>query len=62
MNMKRRDFIKAAGASTLVASAAVISAPAVHAKSPVKWKMVTTWPLNFPGLGTDRKSVCRERV
>ncbi len=29
-------------------------APAVHTGSskPVEWKMVTTWPKNFPGLGT----------
>ena len=59
MNMKRRDFIKAAGASTLVASVGVISAPAVHAKSPVKWKMVTTWPLNFPGLGTSANKLAK---
>ena len=50
--MKRRDFIKTASASTVVAGAALVSAPAVHAKSVIKWKMVTTWPMNFPGLGT----------
>lgn len=50
--MKRRDFIKSAGASTVVAGAAMVTAPVVQAKSEIKWKMVTTWPMNFPGLGT----------
>ncbi|MBI3188168.1 MAG: TRAP transporter substrate-binding protein DctP [Gammaproteobacteria bacterium] len=50
--MKRRDFIKTASASTVVAGAVLVNAPAVHAKTAIKWKMVTTWPMNFPGLGT----------
>lgn len=48
--MDRRKFLKTAGASALVAGAAV--APAVHAKKKIKWKMVTAWPKNFPGVGT----------
>ena len=50
--MKRRDFIKTAGASGLVMGASAITAPAVQAKQKLRWKMVTTWPKNFPGLGT----------
>ncbi len=50
--MKRRDFLKTAGktaAATAVASA--IAAPAVWAKGgTIQWKMVTTWPPNFPVL------------
>ena len=49
--MKRRDFIKGAAAASVATGAAVV-APAVHAKEKIKWKMVTTWPKNFPGLGT----------
>ncbi|VAW65827.1 TRAP transporter solute receptor, unknown substrate 6 [hydrothermal vent metagenome] len=49
--MKRRHFIKAAASSGLVASAALTSNSA-QAKTKIKWKMVTTWPKNFPGLGT----------
>ncbi len=45
--MKRRDFVKSAAAGSLVAGA-----PYVHAAQKVQWKMVTTWPKNFPGLGT----------
>jgi TRAP-type mannitol/chloroaromatic compound transport system substrate-binding protein len=48
--MKRRDFIKTAGAGAAVGVAGA-TAPA-FAQEPVKWKMVTTWPKNFPGLGT----------
>ncbi len=50
--MKRRDFVKTIGAGSIVAGAAVAGAPAVHAQPKIKWKMVTTWPKNFPGLGT----------
>ncbi len=50
--MDRRKFIKSLSAAPLVAGAAVATAPAVHAKKIIKWKMVTTWPKNFPGLGT----------
>jgi len=48
--VKRRQFIRGAGAAT-VAAGAMIAAPAVAAPQ-FKWKMVTTWPKNFPGLGT----------
>ena len=50
--MDRRKFIKTIGATSLVAGGALVSAPAVHAQKTIKWKMVTTWPKNFPGLGT----------
>ncbi|TNF37858.1 MAG: twin-arginine translocation signal domain-containing protein [Gammaproteobacteria bacterium] len=50
--MKRRDFLKHTGATGLVAGASVVAAPAIHAAEKIKWKMVTTWPKNFPGLGT----------
>ncbi len=49
--MKRRDFLKGVGAGSVVAGAALAS-PTVAAKAKYQWKMVTTWPKNFPGLGT----------
>ncbi|HID50191.1 MAG TPA: ABC transporter substrate-binding protein, partial [Chromatiales bacterium] len=53
--MKRRDFIKTAGAGTLLTGApAIATARAIH-----KWKMVTTWPKNFPGLGTGANNLAR---
>ena len=48
--MKRRQFIQGAGAAT-VAAGALASGKAMAAPE-YKWKMVTTWPKNFPGLGT----------
>ncbi|TVR81050.1 MAG: TRAP transporter substrate-binding protein [Rhodospirillales bacterium] len=53
--MKRRDFIKSAGAAgaagaATVAAAATLPRPAV-AQERIEWRMVTTWPKNFPGLG-----------
>lgn len=50
--MDRRGFIRAA-AVTGMAGAAVspLAAPAI-AKDRMEWRMVTTWPKNYPGLGT----------
>ncbi len=56
--MKRRHFIKAAASSGLVASSALTS-NAAHAKTKIKWKMVTTWPKNFPGLGTGANKLAK---
>ena len=50
--MQRRDFIKKAGAASLAVGAGLAGAGVAHAKPKYKWKMVTTWPKNFPGLGT----------
>jgi TRAP-type mannitol/chloroaromatic compound transport system substrate-binding protein len=59
--MKRRDFVKALGAGALLSTglagcsreSAAPGATGVVANAPkLKWKMVTTWPANFPGLGT----------
>jgi TRAP-type mannitol/chloroaromatic compound transport system substrate-binding protein len=48
--VKRRQFLRGAGAAT-VAAGALVSTKAMAAPE-YKWKMVTTWPKNFPGLGT----------
>ncbi len=69
--MKRRDFIKQAGAGSIALGSALAvgcqppnagdsekaeagsgAAMAKQVDKPVEWKMVTTWPKNFPGLGT----------
>jgi len=47
--MKRRQFIGTVGAGALAGT--VLSAPA-KAEETREWRMVTTWPKNFPGLGT----------
>ena len=51
--MKRRSFLKSSvlAAASTAATATVLSAPA-YAKGKRRLKMVTTWPKNFPGLGT----------
>jgi TRAP-type mannitol/chloroaromatic compound transport system substrate-binding protein len=50
--MKRREFIKKAGAGAIAAGAVIAGAPAVHAKKTKEITMVSTWPRDFPGLGT----------
>jgi len=57
--MKRRDFIKTAGAGSLVAGSMLAGSGAVQARTEYKWKMVTTWPKNFPGLGTGANNLAK---
>ena len=53
--MKRRDFFLK---SALLASLGLTSQKSVAAKKPeYSWKMVTTWPKNFPGLGTGAENL-----
>jgi TRAP-type mannitol/chloroaromatic compound transport system substrate-binding protein len=49
--MKRRKFLQGAAAGGVAAAAATVSAPAIS-QGIKQLKMVTTWPKNFPGLGT----------
>jgi len=46
--MKRRDFIKKAAGGALLAAGASTAAPAIAARKRFNWKLVTTWPPNFP--------------
>jgi TRAP-type mannitol/chloroaromatic compound transport system substrate-binding protein len=54
--MKRRHFLKTVGVAGAAAGTALagvnVAKAAAHQKAQFKWKMVTTWPKNFPGLGT----------
>lgn len=57
--MKRRDFLKTAGSGALIAGGTLgVAAPAM-AKKKIRWKMVTTWPKNFPGLGTTANKLAK---
>ena len=69
--MKRRHFLRQLGTGTLAAGAVLgtgcqqqgtaeqsTAAPTAGFK-PVKWKMVTTWPKNFPGLGTGANTLAK---
>ena len=64
--MKRRDFIGAIAGVTAVTALTACGkdeAPAQSASNePQKtydWKMVTTWPKNFPGLGTGANNIAK---
>lgn len=55
--MKRRDLLRGTGLAAVAAGLAACGAKengATGAASDVRlnWKMVTSWPTNFPGLGT----------
>ena len=58
--MERRHFLKQAtiGAGAAVAASS-LSAPAI-ASGKRKLKMVTTWPKNFPGLGTSAAGFAKD--
>jgi TRAP-type mannitol/chloroaromatic compound transport system substrate-binding protein len=50
--MKRREFIKKASVSTVAASTVTLTGTKISKADTVfKWKLVTAWPKNFPGLG-----------
>lgn len=50
--MKRRELLTRAGTSSLIAGSALSFSKLNKASPKYKWKMLTTWPKNFPGLGT----------
>ena len=50
--MQRREFIGKLGAGSLALGSGLAVSTQAQAKPEYKWKMVTTWPKNFPGLGT----------
>jgi TRAP-type mannitol/chloroaromatic compound transport system substrate-binding protein len=59
--MKRREFLTGAAATGAVAAAAAASSfptPAI-AQDVRELKMVTTWPKNFPGLGTSAERLAK---
>ena len=48
----RRRFLKAAATgSVALAAASSLAKPAIS-QGTMQWRMQTTWPKNFPGLGT----------
>ena len=64
MLTKRRKFLAGLGAAGLAACSKPAEAPQTAAAEPsssktFKWKMVTTWPPNFPGLGTGAVNLAR---
>ena len=57
--MKRRHFIKAAATTGLITSASLTTSVVNASPKKIKWKMVTTWPKNFPGLGTGANKLAK---
>jgi TRAP-type mannitol/chloroaromatic compound transport system substrate-binding protein len=55
-NIKRRSFLKATATAGIAYS--VFPSPAIS-KNRLKWKMVTTWPKNFPGVGTTAEKIAQ---
>ena len=57
MKKDRRKFFK----SISLATAGIIGSGFIpkkaHAEKKVKWKMVTSWPKNFPGLGAGAETL-----
>jgi TRAP-type mannitol/chloroaromatic compound transport system substrate-binding protein len=56
--MKRRKLLKGAAGASAAAAATTISAPAI-AQQRIEIVMVTTWPRDFPGLGTGAQRVAK---
>ncbi len=50
--MKRRQFLKTAGATASSATAITVLPTPALSQGRRTWRMQTTWPKNFPGLGT----------
>ncbi|MFP4155902.1 MAG: TRAP transporter substrate-binding protein [Halothiobacillaceae bacterium] len=66
--MKRREFLTRAGIGALAASSLTAcggdsepttASPTAGAAEVTQWRMVTTWPKNFPGLGTGAENIAR---
>src|SRR5215217_4870354 len=55
--MKRREFFKSATALTAGTAAATALAMPAIAQNTIQWRMVTTWPKNFPGLGVGAQNL-----
>jgi TRAP-type mannitol/chloroaromatic compound transport system substrate-binding protein len=53
--MRRRQWVKGVAA----AGGAMIASTPLRAADRIRWKMVTTWPRNFPGLGTGAAYLAR---
>ena len=55
MSIKRRSLLKG-GAVAAAAVASSFPAPAIS-QNRKRWKMITCWPKNFPGLGTTANAI-----
>lgn len=61
MAVERRKFLKSAalgGVAATAAAAASFPKPAIS-QGRMEWRMVTTWPKNFPGLGVSAERIAQ---
>jgi TRAP-type mannitol/chloroaromatic compound transport system substrate-binding protein len=56
--MDRRSALKRTLTAGAAAGAAGLAAPAL-AQARIEWRMVTTWPKNFPGLGVGAENLAK---
>ncbi|HET9414875.1 MAG TPA: TRAP transporter substrate-binding protein [Alphaproteobacteria bacterium] len=56
--MKRRKLLVGAAATGAAAAASTFPAPAIS-QGRMEWRMATSWPKNFPGLGTGAENLAR---
>jgi TRAP-type mannitol/chloroaromatic compound transport system substrate-binding protein len=60
MTVERRKLLKTAALGGIAGAAAASSFPApAISQGRMEWRMVTTWPKNFPGLGTGAERLAR---
>lgn len=58
--MQRRKFLSVLGAGAAGAVAApFVTTARAQEQEPIRWKMVTSWPKNFPALGTGASDFAR---
>ena len=55
----RRKFFKSLGLLSATALVGGLHTKNSLAKTKIKWKMVTSWPKNFPGLGAGAETLAR---
>ncbi len=55
----RRKFFKSLGLLSATALVGGLHPKNSLAKTKIKWKMVTSWPKNFPGLGAGAETLAR---
>ena len=56
--MDRRSALKKTLTAGAAAGAATLAAPAIS-QGKIEWRMVTTWPKNFPGLGVGAENLAK---
>ena len=57
MKNNRRKFFKSLGLAAAAAGVTGFHSKKSNASEKIKWKMVTSWPKNFPGLGAGAETL-----